>query len=89
MVQTVSIHLLLRCSGHVHVIILGGNDVFNLLEAFSRYNIGQVLQESGVFGGDVYEDPVPFEKVFELVNSVPQLTSESVISVSVPFYRTE
>ncbi|CAN0252854.1 unnamed protein product [Ascophyllum nodosum] len=66
--------------GHVHIIILGGNDVYHLLGAFSRYSIGQVLQESGVFGGDVYEDPVPFEKVFELVDSVPQLTSEPVIS---------
>ena len=85
MVKAVYIQSLIDTPGHVHVITLGANDVFNLLGASSRYGIGQILQESGAFGKDVYKDPVPFEKVFEIVDSVPQLISEPLITVSVSF----
>lgn len=42
------------------------------LQAAARYNLG----------GDSYEDPVPFDKVFEIVDEVPQFTFEPVITVS-------
>lgn len=47
-----------------------------------RYQIGAVLQSQGAFGGDAYEDPVPFDKVFEVVDGVPQVNVALLITVS-------
>ena len=68
-------------AGYTHVIILGANDIIHLLAAFTRYAIGLALEESGVLE-EPYEDPVPFENVFEIVDSVPQLTLDPLLTVS-------
>lgn len=40
------------------------------------------MQSQGAFGGDAYEDPVPFDKVFEVVDGVPQVNVALLITVS-------
>lgn len=65
----------------MHVIIFGGNDVIHLLAAFARYTIGVTLEESGALR-EPYEDPVPFESVFEIVDSVSQLSLDTLLKVS-------
>lgn len=50
--------------GYTHIISIGGNDFGNVGDAVTRYSLG----------GDGYVDPVPFEKVFEIVNGTVQPT---------------
>ena len=54
----------------------------NFLEAVNRYQLGQILQTQGAFGGNAYEDPVAFDKVFEIVNGTAELNAEPLITVS-------
>ena len=67
---------------YTHIIALGANDISHFFSAVSRYQLGQLLQEQGAFGDDVYEDPVPFNQVFEIVDGTPQINVELLVSVS-------
>ena len=68
-------------AGYTHVIAFGGNDVTNLLGAFTRYYIGNALKISGALN-DSYEDPVSFENVFGIIGSEPRFTSDPLLKVS-------
>ncbi|CAM9781267.1 unnamed protein product, partial [Ascophyllum nodosum] len=54
--------------------------ISHFFSAVSRYQLGQLLQEQGAFGDDVYEDPVPFNQVFEIVDGTPQINVELLVS---------
>lgn len=62
-------------AGYTHAIALGANDLRRLGEAATRYSLG----------GDGYVDPVPFDKIFEIVNGTAQISFVPVITVSVSF----
>jgi len=63
------------------VIVLGGNDITNFFRGINRYEIGQELQTQGVLE-NTYEDPVPYNELFKVVNGVLQPNVELLINVS-------
>lgn len=65
------------CSDYTHVIIIGGIELFRVLQAAARYALG----------GEGYVDPVAFENVFEVVDGIPTPTFEPVVTVRGWFYR--
>ncbi|CAN0226079.1 unnamed protein product, partial [Ascophyllum nodosum] len=67
---------------YTHVILLGANDISHFFSAVGRYQLGQLLQEQGAFGDNAYEDPVPYNQVFKVVDGTPQINVELLVSVS-------
>lgn len=67
---------------YTHIIELGANDIEEFFAAVRRYQIGQSLKDQGKLGDGVYEDPVAFDRIFEIVDGSPRLNVEPLITVS-------